>query len=107
MVVPPERESFRSLLLRHRGRTGLIQRDLAARAGVSLRSLQDWETGASLPSAERLQRLIRALLEAGGFAPGREDAEARALWTAVEHETPRMQPAFDPRWFDELLAVWE
>lgn len=38
-------ESFRSLLLRHLGRTGLIQRDLAAQAGVSLRSVQDWEAG--------------------------------------------------------------
>ena len=36
-------ESFRSLLLRHRGRTGLIQRDLAARAGISVRSFQEWE----------------------------------------------------------------
>jgi transcriptional regulator with XRE-family HTH domain len=53
-------EGFRSLLLRHRGRTGLIQRDLAERAGVSLRSVQDWEAGVTLPSAERLRRLIRA-----------------------------------------------
>ena len=47
---------FRGLLLRHRGRTGLIQRDLAARAGVSLRSVQDWESGVNYPTAERLRR---------------------------------------------------
>jgi transcriptional regulator with XRE-family HTH domain len=57
-------ESFRGLLLLHRRRTGLTQRDLAVRAGVSLGSIQDWETGITLPTAERLQRLIRALLEA-------------------------------------------
>ena len=74
------RESFRSLLLRDRGRTGLIQRDLAARAGVSLRSVQDWEAGVTLPTAERLQGLIRALLEAGGLTAGREaDGSARAV----------------------------
>ena len=56
-----QEESFRGRLLRHRGRTSLIQRDLAARAGIGLRSLQDWETGVSLPSAQRLQALIRAL----------------------------------------------
>lgn len=38
-------ESFRGMLLRHGGRTGLVQRDFAARAGVSHRSVQDWESG--------------------------------------------------------------
>jgi DNA-binding XRE family transcriptional regulator len=56
-------ESFRGLLLRHRGRTGLTQRDFATRAGVLRNSVQDWESGLSYPTAERLQRLIRALLE--------------------------------------------
>src|SRR5256885_16469654 len=54
-------ESFRGLLLRHRGRTGLTQRDFATRARVSRNSVQDWESGLSYPTAERLQRLIRAL----------------------------------------------
>ena len=63
MMQPPHpRELFRGLLLSYRGRTGLIQRDLAARAGVSERSVQDWEAGITLPSATRLQALIRALL---------------------------------------------
>jgi transcriptional regulator with XRE-family HTH domain len=64
-------ESFRSLLLRHRGRTGLVQRDLAVRAGVSRRSVQDWEAGVTLPTAERLQALIGALLAVGGLTRGR------------------------------------
>src|SRR6185295_18696470 len=100
-------ESFRGLLLLHRGRTGLIQRDLAARAGVSLRSLQDWEAGVSLPTAERLQSLIRALLEAGGLTPRQERAEARELWAAAEHDAPRLRGAFDDEWFVGLLAVRE
>jgi transcriptional regulator with XRE-family HTH domain len=70
-------DSFRGLLLRHRGRTGLIQRDLAARAGVGRRSVQDWETGLNHPTAERLKALIRAFLEAGGLTQVREASEAR------------------------------
>jgi WD40 repeat protein/transcriptional regulator with XRE-family HTH domain len=91
--------------LRHRGRTGLIQRELAQRSGVSLRSVQDWEGGVTLPSAERLQALIRALLEVGGLTPGRETAEARALWAAVESEGPRTRAPFDSVWFASLLAL--
>ena len=98
---PPE--SFRSLLLRYRGRTGLIQRNLAARVRVSRRTLQDWEAGVTAPTAERLQALIHALLESGGFTPGHEGVEARAIWNAVEQETPRLHAAFDDAWFDRLL----
>jgi transcriptional regulator with XRE-family HTH domain len=60
-------ESFRGLLLRHRGRTGLFQRDLASRAGLSRNTIQDWESVLSYPTIERLQALIHALLEAGGL----------------------------------------
>jgi len=35
-------ERFRGLLLRHRGRIGLTQRQLAERLGVHVRSVQDW-----------------------------------------------------------------
>ena len=97
-------ESFRSLLLRNRGRTGLTQRELAARAGVSLRSIQDWEAGVTLPTAERLKALIRALLGTGGLTTGRETSEARELWNAVQSESPRMHTAFDEEWFAGQLA---
>ena len=97
-------EDFRSLLLRDRGRTGLIQRDLAARSGVSLRSIQDWEAGVTLPTAERLKALIRTLRLAGGLTPGRETSEARELWNAVQRESPRMHAAFDEEWFAGMLA---
>lgn len=98
-------ESFRGLLLRHRGRTGLIQRELAVRACVSMRSVQDWESGLTLPTAERLQALIRALLEAGGLTAGREALQARELWAAVEREARRMHTSFDEEWFAGLLAA--
>src|SRR5438270_8616057 len=98
-------ESFRDLLLRHRGRTGLIQRDLAARAGVSRGAVQDWEAGLNYPTTERLQALIQVLLEAGGLTLGREAAEARELWAAAEREAPRMHTPFDEAWFATLLAA--
>src|SRR5262249_27843158 len=97
-------ETFRGLLLRHRGRTGLVQRDLASRAAISLRSLQEWEAGAGFPSAERLRGLVRALLEAGGFSAGAEVAEARELWSATERDAPRMHTPFDMPWFLKLLG---
>jgi WD40 repeat protein/transcriptional regulator with XRE-family HTH domain len=98
-------ESFRGMLLRDRGRTGLIQRDFAARAGVSRRSVQDWESGVNYPTAERLQAVIGVLLESGGLTAGRETAEARELWAAVEHEASRMHTPFDEEWFARLVAA--
>ncbi len=98
-------ESFRGLLLRHRGRARLIQRDVAARAGVSLRSVQDWESGVNYPTAARLQALIRVLLEADGLTPGQEALEARELWAAAEQEAPRMHTPFDEQWFAGLLGA--
>src|SRR5262249_42554564 len=98
-------ESFRGLLLRHRGRTGLSQRDLAARAVVSRRAGQDWEAGGSFPTPERLQGLVWALLQAGAFTAGQETAQARELWAAAEREAARMHPPFDHEWFARLLAA--
>src|ERR671934_255334 len=97
-------ESFRDLLLRHRGRTGLSQRDLAARLGAGRRTVQDWEAGLSHPSAERLQALVEVLLKAGGLAVGREAADVQQLWAAVLREAPRMHTPFDEVWLARLLA---
>jgi WD40 repeat protein/transcriptional regulator with XRE-family HTH domain len=99
------RESFRDLLLRHRGRAGLTQRQLAARAGVSPRSVQDWEAGVKFPTAERLQTLIQAVLESGGLTPGRETSDARELWMAAERQASRVHPPFDEEWFARLLVA--
>src|SRR5437762_13467581 len=89
-------QPFQGLLLLHRGRTGLTQRQLAGRVGVSARSVQDWESGVNHPSAERLRALIRALLEGDGLMPGHERGDAEALWAAVERASPRMRTPFDP-----------
>src|SRR3954453_13949825 len=88
-------EPFQGLLLLGRGRTGLTQRQLADRVGVSARSIQAWGAGVSSPSAERLQQLIAALLEAGGLNAGRETEESHAFWAAVESASPRMHAPFD------------
>src|SRR5215472_5515235 len=98
-------ESFAGLLLRHRGRTGLTQREVAARLGTSRRAVQDWESGVYYPSAERLQAFILVLLEAGGMTVGREIAEARDLWAAALREAPRMRTPFDEAVFTSLLAA--
>ena len=84
-------QSFRDLLLRLRGRTGLTQGQLAQRLGVSRRSVQDWEAGVNHPTAQRLQALITTLLEAGALTAGRELAEAKHMWDAVLSESPRMR----------------
>jgi transcriptional regulator with XRE-family HTH domain len=98
-------ESFRGLVLRHRGRTGLTQRDMAGRVGVSRRTLQDWERGLAYPIPERLKSLITVLLDAGGLTVGREAADARVLWSAAPREAPRTHPPFDEEWFANLLAA--
>jgi WD40 repeat protein/transcriptional regulator with XRE-family HTH domain len=105
MQTPQPPDSFRGLLLRHRGRTGLTQRDVAARAGVSLRSIQDWEAGVTLPTAERLQKLIQVFLDAGGLSRNSEAHEALELWTTAERESARMRASFDDAWFADLLAA--
>src|SRR5262245_22888401 len=98
-------EPFSGLLLRHRGRTGLTQRQLAARIGVNMRSVQGWETGVSYPGATRLQALIVAFLESSGLTPGHEAEEAEALWAAVEREASRTHPPFEHAWFASLLEA--
>src|SRR4051812_1133691 len=105
MDASQEREPFHGLLLRNRGRTGLMQREVAARAGVSIRSVQDWESGTTLPSAGPLRALIRVLLDAGGLTHGREASEARELWTAAEREGRRKHVPFDEQWFASLFGA--
>ena len=99
---PRATESFRDLLLRHRGRSGLSQRDLAARLGVGRRTIQDWEAGSKHPTAERLQKLIAVLLEVRALTVGHEADEAHALWAAVLKDAARMRTPFDEAWFAEL-----
>src|SRR5207237_6773527 len=86
------------------GRGGLPQRELAARVGVSMRTVENWEAGINYPSAQALQALIAALLEAGGLNVGRELEEVRQLWAAVLRDAPRMRTPFDEVWLAEFLV---
>src|SRR3954462_15129128 len=71
VTVPPDDdttvESFRGLVLRLRGRTGLTQRELAMRSGVHVSSIQGWESGDNHPGVASLKSLIAAGLPAGSF----------------------------------------
>ncbi len=104
MTDDPSAESFHGLMLRLRGRTGLTQRQLAAKIGVAVRSIQAWESGLSYPTAASLELLIAAYLDAHGFATGREAVEAEAFWDAAVFHSPRLRPPFEHRWFTNLLA---
>src|SRR3979411_40887 len=97
-------ESFAGLLLRHRGRTGLTQRQLADRIGASARTVENWEGGVNYPSAKPLQALIAALLESHGLTVGRELDEARELWATVLQDAPRMHTPLDEVWLAAVLA---
>ena len=96
-------ESFSGLLLRHRGRTGLTQRQLAMQVGVSRGAVQDWESGVNYPDAQHLQVLIAVFLEAGGLTVGGEATEAATLWAAALRQAPRMRTPFDMVWWTGLL----
>jgi transcriptional regulator with XRE-family HTH domain len=96
---------FRGLLLRHRGRTGLTQAELAAQTGVHTRSLQGWESGLSVPSTRPLQALLACLLGAGGFTVGQEVAEAEAMCSAVQRESSRQYAPFDRGWFTSAVRT--
>src|SRR3712207_36480 len=97
-------ESFRGLVLRLRGRTGLTQRELATRVGVNVNSIQGWEAGNSYPGVASLKALIAAGLQAGGFTAGREAEEAAALWAAAPRDAPRFRTPFDRAWFEQMAA---
>ena len=98
-------QSFAALLLQHRGRTRLTQRELALRVGASRRSVQDWESGITRPDAQHLRALIAVLNEAGGFAVSQALPDAEALWAAARREAPRMRTLFDPTWFAGVIAA--
>jgi len=69
-------EDFSGLLRRHRLAAGLTQEELAARAGVSPRSISEIERG----TAHRPRRdTLRLLVEALGLAPHERDALQKAL----------------------------
>lgn len=97
-------ESFQSIALQLRGRTGLTQRQLAASLGMHWRSIQGWESGANYPTAESLRSLLAAFLRAGGLTLGNEGVEAAALWSAALRQSPRMRTPLDNVWWAALVS---
>src|SRR5260370_38358470 len=100
----PEMESCAGLLLRHRGRTGLTQRELAERIGASVRTVENWEGGVNYPSAKPMPALIAALLESRGMTVGRELDEARELSATARRYAPPMHTSSDEVWLAAVLA---
>src|SRR5262249_22992367 len=84
--------------------SGLTQGQLAQQTGVARRTVQDWESGVNRPTAERMERVLVAMLEAGGLAAGQEVEDAQAFWDALQQSSSRTYPAFDKTWFDRLVA---
>ena len=109
---PIEKYQPGELLGMYRRRAGLTQAQLAKSLGFkSERMLQLWEGGYTLPTAERLQALIKFYVNLKiVFKPGSEETEARQLWTAVKamfdanserrYET---YAVFDRSWFEGVL----
>ncbi len=76
-------ESFRGLLLRHRGRTGLTQRELGARLGAARRTVQDWVVKT---------RLSGRVGSPSGDARHRNQHRREILTQMQLHRTPDLSP---------------
>jgi transcriptional regulator with XRE-family HTH domain len=95
---------FAGLALVLRRRAAMTQRGVAARVGVSERTVRLWEDGLGHPGAANLRRLIGLYLAQGAFQAGREREEAAALWVAALRETPSLRAPFDAEAFAALVA---
>src|SRR5262245_51287186 len=104
-VYREHKYAFGKQLLTLRTRTTLTQSALAEQLDVHRRSVQNWETGASYPKAEQLQRLIAVFLRHHAFTPGNEREEAQALWEQATQDGPHPLPFFDQVWFVRTLAL--
>jgi transcriptional regulator with XRE-family HTH domain len=95
---------FGPLLLRFRTRAGLTQRQLASRVGVSMRTIQGWETGVAYPGAPHLKALLGALLEVGGLSAG-SGCLRRRNYGQRRAANPRVPThLYEQHWFIQLLA---
>ena len=55
------RKQFRKTLKEWRERKGLTQADAAAKLGISVRTLQNWEIARNMPRGYGLNALVKAL----------------------------------------------
>jgi predicted ATPase/tetratricopeptide (TPR) repeat protein/DNA-binding XRE family transcriptional regulator len=99
------------LLQMYRHRAKITQQELASHIGLKHRRMvQAWEVGESLPTAERLRKIIEFYLLHDVFSEGQEQTEAKLLWNSIKtfFENTRQHlsifPIFDEQWFSLLLA---
>jgi len=91
--------SFGKRMLTLRTNIGLTQAGLAQLLGVSRRAVSEWEAGSNHPTVGHLQHLLGLCVQQRVFAPGREEAEIRALWQAAHQKV-----FLDEVWLSALLA---
>lgn len=96
-------DRFGRMALTLREQTGLTQSEAAQALGVSRRTIQHWEAGSAFPAGANLKGLIALYLRHNAFTPGRERAEAEALWAQADESAARRKSLFDGPWFDGLL----
>ena len=91
--------SFGQRMLTLRTNIGLTQAGLAQLLSVSRRAVSEWEAGSNHPTAGHLQHFLGLCVQQRVFAPGREEAEIRALWQAAHQKV-----FLDEVWLSALLA---
>ena len=80
------RKTFGCLLQTERERLGFSQAQFAAMGGTKPRTLQDWERGASTPSAEFLSKAAKFGLDVQYVLTGERAAARQHVVTAVEDD---------------------
>jgi transcriptional regulator with XRE-family HTH domain len=98
------------LLHLYRIQTGLTQSQLAQTIGLkSLRMIQYWEAGNSLPKADNLKRLVESFIRHHAFNEGTEREEIDQLWETVREAELSSRgasyPELDKSWLEKLLVA--
>src|SRR5215471_18064105 len=91
--------AFGQTMLSLRTRMGLTQAGLADLLRISRHAVGEWETGLNYPKAHHLQHFVALCVRASVFAPGREEAEIRALW-----KTAHQRVFLDEAWLAAMLT---
>jgi len=91
--------AFGQAMLSLRTRMGLTQAGLADLLQISRHAVGEWEAGLNYPKAHHLQHFVALCVRASVFAPGREEAEIRALW-----KTAHQRVFLDEAWLAAMLT---
>src|SRR5689334_14674035 len=98
---------FSNLLKKYRelSPTSLTQKRVAAKLGVSDKTLRNWENDIELPTARRLKKLVETYFELGLLTPGNELEEMKQLWLDRQMEgRANVVPGVDEEWFGAYLC---